>query len=66
MRFRVSVCTLLLSMFMLALPRESSAQIIFSINIAPPPLPVYEQPLCPGDGYIWTPGYWAYAADGFF
>jgi hypothetical protein len=27
---------------------------------------VYEQPLCPGDGYIWTPGYWAYSDDGFF
>src|ERR1017187_5997813 len=23
----------------------------------PPALPVYEQPLCPGDGYLWTPGY---------
>jgi hypothetical protein len=25
-----------------------------------PELPVYEQPICPGDGYIWTPGYWAW------
>jgi hypothetical protein len=31
-----------------------------SIGIAPPVLPVYDQPLCPGPGYIWTPGYWAY------
>jgi hypothetical protein len=23
-------------------------------------LPVYQQPICPGDGYLWTPGYWAY------
>jgi len=23
-------------------------------------LPVYEQPICPGDGYLWTPGYWAW------
>ena len=44
----------------------SSAQIILTIGIAPPPLPVYDQPSCPGDGYIWTPGYWAYAADGYF
>ena len=29
----------------------------------PPPLPVYEQPLCPDEGYIWTPGYWAYDDD---
>jgi hypothetical protein len=26
-------------------------------------LPVYEQPLCPGDGYIWVPGYWDYDPD---
>jgi hypothetical protein len=24
----------------------------------PPPLPSYQQPPCPGDGYIWTPGSW--------
>jgi hypothetical protein len=33
-----------------------------SIGIAPPALPVYAQPECPGDGYIWTPGYWAWDA----
>jgi hypothetical protein len=37
------------------------AAIAVSISTAPPPLPVYEQPLCPGPGSIWTPGYWAYA-----
>jgi hypothetical protein len=37
------------------------AAIAVSISTAPPPLPVYEQPFCPGPGYIWTPGYWAYA-----
>jgi hypothetical protein len=59
--------TLLLAIVMLALPAISSAGIIFSIGIAPPPLPVYEQPVCPGDGYIWTPGYWAYDdVDGYF
>jgi hypothetical protein len=25
---------------------------------APPPLPDYDQPPCPVDGYLWTPGYW--------
>lgn len=45
----------------LALPFASSfAQIGVSINIAPPVMPVYEQPPCPEPGYIWTPGYWAY------
>lgn len=33
------------------------------ITIAPPPLPIYDQPLCPGENYIWTPGYWAYGDD---
>lgn len=34
------------------------AQVRVSITVAPPPLPVYSQPPCPGPGYIWTPGYW--------
>jgi len=38
-----------------------------SVRIGPPPLPVYAQPVCPGPGYLWTPGYWAYdPADGYF
>ena len=61
---KVLVCSLLLALIMLVAPAKSSAAIIFSIGIAPPPLPVYEQPLCPGEGYIWTPGYWAYSDDG--
>jgi WXXGXW repeat (2 copies) len=42
------------------------AQVILSVGFAPPALPVYAQPICPGDGYIWTPGYWAYGPDGYF
>jgi hypothetical protein len=34
-----------------------------SINIAPPELPVYEQPPVPAPGYLWTPGYWAWSPD---
>jgi hypothetical protein len=49
---------------LLAVPASSFAGVFVSVNIAPPELPVYEQPLCPGDGYIWTPGYWAYTPDG--
>jgi hypothetical protein len=37
-----------------------------SVNIAPPPLPVYVQPACPGAGYIWTPGYWAWSGDDYY
>jgi WXXGXW repeat (2 copies) len=31
------------------------------IEQPPPPLPAYAQPPCPGDGYLWIPGYWAYS-----
>jgi len=37
-----------------------------SVNIGPPPLPYYPQPFCPGPGYIWTPGYWAYGPYGYY
>jgi hypothetical protein len=32
---------------------------------APPPIPDYAQPEAPGDGYMWTPGYWSYGPDGY-
>jgi WXXGXW repeat (2 copies) len=32
----------------------------------PPPLPDYQQPPDPGDGYLWTPGYWNYASTGYY
>jgi len=55
--------TLLFALVVLSLSAASFAQIGVAIRIGPPPLPVYEQPLCPGDGYLWTPGYWAYDYD---
>ena len=36
------------------------------VHVTPPPLPVYEQPLCPGDGYLWVPGYWAWTGDEYY
>jgi hypothetical protein len=42
------------------------AGVFISIGLAPPPLPYYEQPACPYDGYIWTPGYWAYGDYGYY
>ena len=46
-------------------PTASNAQVgvDLSVNIAPPPLPDYDQPEIPGYGYIWTPGYWAWDQD---
>lgn len=37
-----------------------------SVRVGPPLLPVYVQPICPGPGYIWVPGYWSYGPDGYF
>src|SRR5579863_3124259 len=50
----------LLALLALAIPATLFGQLRVSISIGPPALPVYEQPVCPGDGYLWTPGYWAY------
>src|SRR5271170_7154998 len=38
----------------------ASAQIAvgISVRVAPPEIPVYVQPPCPTDGYLWTPGHW--------
>ena len=38
----------------------------FPITIGPPALPVYVQPPCPTEGYLWNPGYWAYGPDGYY
>jgi WXXGXW repeat (2 copies) len=57
--------SLLLAAAMLFVSSSSFAQIGVSVTIAPPPLVVYEQPMAPGDGYIWTPGYWAWD-DGYY
>ena len=47
---------------MLSLSAASFAGVFIgiSVHVGPPPLPVYAQPICPGPGYMWTPGYWAW------
>jgi hypothetical protein len=44
-------------------PAIAHADVSLSVSIAPPALPVYVQPPIPGDGYMWTPGYWSWNAD---
>jgi hypothetical protein len=44
-------------------PAAAQISIGISVNIAPPILPVYVQPVLPAPGYIWTPGYWAWNPD---
>ena len=50
----------------LLVPASSFAGFAVSITVAPPAIPVYTQPPCPADGYIWTPGYWAWGPDGYY
>ena len=53
---------LLFAFAMLGAPTSSSASFAIGVSVSfgPPALPVYTQPFCPGPGYIWTPGYWAW------
>jgi WXXGXW repeat (2 copies) len=61
-----SACAMALGLGAIALPELAKAQISVSITLAPPALPVYEQPVLAEQGGIWAPGYWAYNQDGYF
>lgn len=60
--------SLLLACALTAMPVAGTAQVSIgvSIGVAPPMLPVYEQPICPAPNYIWTPGYWAWGDYGYY
>jgi hypothetical protein len=71
MSLRSKVLTLLVAAVivapMLTLPAaQAQIGVALSINIAPPALPVYEQPPLPAPGYMWTPGYWSYGDAGYY
>ncbi|WP_177189045.1 YXWGXW repeat-containing protein [Solimonas aquatica] len=61
MLIRLRFVPLLLAILLSPLSARADLQI--SVNFAPPELPVYDQPYCPGPGYLWVPGYWAYDPD---
>jgi hypothetical protein len=63
---RTAVRRLLLAIIILAFSAASFSQIGIgiSVRVGPPALPVYAQPICPGPGYLWTPGYWGWNDDG--
>src|SRR5208337_151880 len=63
MRMITSLRALLFLLVVLAVSTAAQSQVRISVAFGPPALPVYEQPVCPGDGYIWTPGYWAWDPD---
>jgi hypothetical protein len=60
MRSKIAIRSLLVSLVVLVFSHAAFAQFAISVSFGPPPLPVYVQPICPADGYLWTPGYWAY------
>ena len=66
MRLFRCVRWLLPALMLLLVPASSFAGVLISVSIAPPVLPVYEQPLCPQEGWLWVPGYWAYDDDGYY
>ena len=53
---------------MLAIPTAAPAQVAVGVSVSfgPPELPVYEQPVCPAEGYLWVPGYWQWDGDDYF
>src|SRR5579863_4673768 len=65
MKTHRSVRWLVFAVMMLSLSAASFGQIVvgISVRVAPPALPVYTQPVGPGPGYFWTPGYWAWNDD---
>jgi hypothetical protein len=63
MRNVAAIRSFLFSFAWLAFSHASLGQVAISVSFGPPALPVYEQPICPEDGYIWTPGFWAYDDD---
>jgi len=65
MKIYRSVRWLVFAVMMLSLSTASFAQIAvgISVRVGPPALPVYAQPVAPGPGYLWTPGYWAWNDD---
>src|ERR1700730_16750919 len=68
MRVLKSLGFLLLAAVLVGIPTASRGQIAvgISVRVGPPVLPVYTQPVCPGPGYIWTPGYWAHNDDDYY
>jgi hypothetical protein len=57
---KIAACSLFFAFLILAVSAPAFGQVAVSVRFGPPALPVYVQPVCPADGYMWTPGYWAW------
>src|ERR1700728_3712335 len=65
---RTLLLALCVPLALASMPSPASAQIAvgISVHVGPPAIPVYVQPPCPTEGFLWTPGYWAYGDAGYF
>jgi len=67
---RHSLIALALAVAPFAAPMAASAGVAIGVSVsvgfAPPALPVYVQPPCPAAGFLWVPGYWAWAPTGYY
>jgi WXXGXW repeat (2 copies) len=66
MRLFRSARWILMTLLLWLVPASSYAGVFISVGFAPPPLVVYDQPVCPQPGLMWTPGYWGYGPDGYY
>jgi WXXGXW repeat (2 copies) len=66
MRRWYAIARFFCALIVLTAPLTAKAQVDINITIAPPELPVYDQPPLPAPGYIWAPGYWAWGPDGYY
>jgi hypothetical protein len=69
-RMRFLVCASAAALILGAAPigafialAQAQVGVAITAGIAPPLLPVYDQPPIPAAGYVWIPGYWAW--DGY-
>ncbi len=60
--FVLVVCLSIWSQWTLT-PALAQLAVVISVDVEPPPLPVYDQPPIPAAGYLWVPGYWAWDDD---
>src|SRR6516162_2800402 len=64
MHMKTFIRAIIFSIILLAFRDGAMAQVEVGISISaiipPPPLPIYYQPPCQVEGWLWMPGYWAY------
>ena len=63
----VTLAVALLAAALLLMARAAAGtEVAVRVDVAPPPLPVYEQPPLPAPGYLWVPGYWNWGPEGYY